>query len=309
MSVDPRIYVSLRELMALRVRARQFSFLPRQPIASVLSGRHASRLRGRGLSFEELRRYRLGDDIRTMDWRVTQRTGKPHVRVHTEEKERQVYLCVDQRSSMFFGSQERLKSVTAAQVAALAVWRVLADNDRVGALVFNDTEHTVLRPQRSQSQVVQILGKVAELNNRLEASAPLAGAASQLNHTLNELHRLNSHDGLIILISDWYGYNDETFALCRKLSQHNDLVNILVQDPLEQSLSDMGQFVASNGTLQLEVDPAAEQLGAAYAAAHRNKVSVLQQELRRLKAPLLPIDTCSPVTEQLMRALGHAGGV
>ena len=102
---DDCIYASLKALVALQHQASGFSFLPKQPVHSILSGRHTSRLRGRGLNFEELRHYRSGDDIRTMDWKVTNRTGKPHVRVYTEEKERPVLLVVDQRISMFFGSQ------------------------------------------------------------------------------------------------------------------------------------------------------------------------------------------------------------
>ncbi len=106
---DNNIYVDLKDLVALQYQATGFSFLPRQPVHSILSGRHGSRLRGRGLDFEELRHYRTGDDIRTMDWKVTNRTGKPHVRVFTEERERPVLLLIDQRTNMFFGSQVNMK--------------------------------------------------------------------------------------------------------------------------------------------------------------------------------------------------------
>lgn len=100
----PGVYADLAELARLKFRTRGFSFLPRQPVHSILAGRHASRLRGRGLNFEEIRRYLPGDDIRNMDWRVTARTRQPHVRVYTEERDRPVLLVVDQRQSMFFGS-------------------------------------------------------------------------------------------------------------------------------------------------------------------------------------------------------------
>jgi DNA polymerase III delta prime subunit len=99
---------------------RGFSFLLRQPVYSILAGRHASRLRGRGLNFEEIRRYLPGDDIRNMDWRVTARTRRPHVRVYTEERDRPLLLVIDQRQSMFFGSRRAMKSVVAAEAAALA---------------------------------------------------------------------------------------------------------------------------------------------------------------------------------------------
>ncbi len=117
------VYVTLDDLIRLQYRARGFSFLPRQPIHSLLTGKHASRMRGRGLNFEEIRGYLPGDDVRTIDWKVTARTRKPHVRVFTEERDRSAILVVDQRLSMFFGSKVSMKSVTAAVAAALGAWR------------------------------------------------------------------------------------------------------------------------------------------------------------------------------------------
>jgi len=98
-------YVAVADLVALEAAARDFTLLPRQPVHSLLSGRHGSRVRGRGLAFEELRQYLPGDDIRTMDWRVTARTGSPFVRVYTEEKDRPALFVVDQRISMFFAGR------------------------------------------------------------------------------------------------------------------------------------------------------------------------------------------------------------
>ncbi|MEZ5858576.1 MAG: DUF58 domain-containing protein [Geminicoccaceae bacterium] len=119
---DPRVRVTLGHLRSLEGRARGLTFLPRQPARSVLNGRHASRLRGRGLNFEELRDYLPGDDVRAIDWKVTARTGRPHVRVMTEERDRPALIVVDQRMSMFFGSRLNMKSVTAAEAAALAAF-------------------------------------------------------------------------------------------------------------------------------------------------------------------------------------------
>jgi len=139
-SPAPGVYADLDELIRMQFRVRDFSFQPRQPVTSVLSGRSASRLLGRGLNFEELRGYLPGDDIRHMDWKVTARTRTPHVRVYAEDKDRTVLLLVDQRQNMFFGTRDRLKSVTAAELAALSAWRTIDSGDRVGAIVFNDTE-------------------------------------------------------------------------------------------------------------------------------------------------------------------------
>ena len=121
---DARIYADLDALIRLQFEAQGFSFLPRQPIHSVLYGRHASRLRGRGLDFEEIRAYLPGDDIRGMDWRVTARTGKPHVRVYTEERDRTVWLLVDQgrvsQADKIAGREPVYLSVADAALRAIA---------------------------------------------------------------------------------------------------------------------------------------------------------------------------------------------
>ena len=128
------VYADLRSLVQLQFKARGFSYLPRQPVHSVLTGRHSSRVRGRGLDFDEIRRYLAGDDIRTIDWKVTARTRKPHVRVYTEERDRPQLYVIDQRLSMFFASRGRMKSVVAAELAALGAWRAMAVGDRAGGV-------------------------------------------------------------------------------------------------------------------------------------------------------------------------------
>ncbi len=128
---DPRVHVSLAGLRALEGRARTLSFAPRQPARSAMNGRHASRLRGRGLTFEELR---PGDDVRAIDWKTTARAGEPFVRVTTEERDRPALIVVDQRMSMFFGSVLNMKAVTAAEAAALAAFRIRDQGDRVGGI-------------------------------------------------------------------------------------------------------------------------------------------------------------------------------
>jgi uncharacterized protein (DUF58 family) len=113
-SAVPGVYVDLRQLIRLERRGRKVSFLPRQPVHSLLSGRYASRMRGRGLNFEEIRDYRSGDDVRSIDWKVTARLQKPHIRVFNDERDRQGLLLVAPRLSLFFGSRLAMKSVTAA---------------------------------------------------------------------------------------------------------------------------------------------------------------------------------------------------
>ncbi|HEY6130551.1 MAG TPA: DUF58 domain-containing protein, partial [Halioglobus sp.] len=141
-------YVQLNELIALRFPAQQIKLGRRKRALNSLAGPIKSNFRGRGIDFEEVRSYQPGDDIRTIDWRVTARTGSAHTKLFREERERPVMVVIDQRGSMFFGSTHCFKSVLAAQLASLLAWSALHGGDRVGGLVFNDEGHQEIRPRR-----------------------------------------------------------------------------------------------------------------------------------------------------------------
>ena len=157
------VYAELADLIALRYGARNLQIGKRKRALSVLAGPNKSNFRGRGIDFEEVRGYQPGDDIRTIDWRVTARTGSAHTKLFREERERPVLLVVDQRNSMFFGSQHCFKSVLAAQLASLLAWSALNNGDRVGGLVFNDNQHREFRPRRSRNRI----GKWSGYNHRV----------------------------------------------------------------------------------------------------------------------------------------------
>jgi len=306
---DTRIYASLKELVALQYQASGFSFLPKQPVHSILSGRHSSRLRGRGLNFEELRHYRAGDDIRTMDWKVTNRTRKPHVRVFTEERERPVLLLVDQRINMFFGSKLKLKSVIAAELTALSAWRVLSVGDRVGALIFNDHEIIETRPHRSRKTVMQILHNVLTLNHKLSADYPDTQNDLMLNKALKETERLSGHDYLIVIISDLSGWDGETVKRIKRLGRHNDVMVSLVFDPLEKTLPDSSKLVLSDGQMQIQVDAASQGLGEQFTEHFESGVEHLQSELNKHGIPVIPMNTTETVLDQIRKAIGERRGV
>lgn len=298
------VYVSLEELVALQYRAKGFSFLPRQPIHSLLAGRHASRLRGRGLNFEEIRRYLPGDDIRQIDWKVTVRTGKTHSRVYTEERERSVILLVDQRVSMFFGSVRNMKSVTAAEAAAIAAWRVLAQKDRVGALVFNDSTISEIRPQRSRSAVMQILGEIARQNHALSIDGANHSNPAIFNEALRRCARLAKHDCLVCLISDCFGADQESQHLFTNIGQHNDALVAFVHDPLELELPDAGPLVFGDGSRQLEVNTNDGGLRERYRSTFEAFRAKGRRFLLQREMPVIPIRTDVGIADQLRSQLG-----
>ena len=297
-----RAFVSLDELLRLKHRAKGFSFLPRQPVHSLLIGRHASRLRGRGLNFEELRHYFEGDDTRSIDWRATARLGSPHVRVYSEERDRPVLLLVDQRSSMFFGSRHCMKSVAAAEAAALAAWRVTSLGDRIGAVVFGDERIVEIKPQGRDAGAIRVLSEVVRQNRLL--GAPGDGAPGQLDEALRRAARSATHDWLVCLISDAAGAGEDTARLVTRLCAHNDVLSIYVHDPLEHDLPDVGQAVFASGAGQIEVDSSARDLRRRFAAEHAAWRAGLADLSRRREIPVLPIATDRDVATQLRELIG-----
>ena len=299
----PGVYANLDDLIRIQFKARDFSFLPRQPVTSILSGRYASRLRGRGLNFEELRRYMPGDDIRTMDWKVTARTRSPHVRVYTEEKDRSVVLIVDQRINMFFGTRDKLKSVTAAEAAALGVWRALDVGDRAGAVVFNDTELVDVRPQRSQNTAMSILGTIVKMNHALHADTTVEPNPAMLNQALEAALQLITHDTLVVMISDFFGVDEQTERLTAQMAEHNDVLALLVHDPIRLKPA-VQNLTVSDGSRQMEIDFADKRVREKVSGDYEDEQMHITQFLRKLAAPLLMISNEGDVVDQVRRLLG-----
>jgi len=296
------VYVELDELVELRHALRHTSLLPRQPVNSLLAGRRASKLRGRGLDFDELRAYVAGDDVRRIDWRVTARTGKPYVRSYKEERDRPVLLLVDQRRGMFFGSQLAFKSVVAARLAALVAWRVSAVGDRIGALVVGESERWSLEPARSQANVFRLLERLVQAGRALPA--PKAAEDDAFGAAIRELSRVAPHDALVVLISDLRGVSPDAAATLANIRRHNDLLVAWVVDPLECALPDVGLAAVTDGDVKLSLPTADRELRESFArafAADRERVAEL---CASAGAPYFELRTDRPVIDQVQEVFG-----
>jgi len=303
---DPRVHVDATQLRRLGAQSRALSLLPRQPAQSVLNGRHASRLRGRGLNFEELRNYLPGDDVRSIDWKVTARTGEPHVRVYTEERDRPALLLVDQRMSMFFGSQVYMKSVIAAEAAAIAAHRVLAQSDRVGGIVFGDDAIAEHLPQRRQATLHRLLGSIAKANALLHAGHQTAVPIA-LNDVLRAAVRIAKTNTLVGIFSDFDGLDSQSEKLLQRLAQANDLILFHVADPAASALPGNLRMAISDGDVQADLDTSHAGTRARVDAALRGRLDNLYDWSRKYGFPLVPLTTQLPALDQLMRLFGHTG--
>ncbi len=218
----------------------------RNHIRSVMSGSHVSRMRGRGMEFDEVRVYQPGDDVGSIDWKVTARKGTTHIKLYREERERPVLICLDYRKSMFFATRGCLKAVQATQAAALLAWHGIQHGDRLGGLLFSDSEHFELKPKRGRMGVLQFLhrcchAKAWEKHQQAEA------VAHNFADTTRRLRQVSKPGSLIYLLSDFRGLNQQAVEDLIQLARHNDVVLISVYDGLERQFPAAGRYPVFDG--------------------------------------------------------------
>ena len=196
------------------------------------SGTHHSNQRGRGMEFLESRHYQPGDDIRSIDWRVTARTGKTHTKVFAEEREQPVFVLCDQSPYMFFGSQVRFKSVQATNLASLIAWSCLKQGDRFGGeIIGNDGNSKLFKLSRNRSQMLQFIEQMTDLNRALNKQQ--AADYSVLTSKLQQLKYLLPPGSRLYVISDLFAYTPEALNALAQLSAHTQITLFAINDPLE----------------------------------------------------------------------------
>jgi len=241
--------VSVDDLIALR-GVKLPTRTARHPAHAQYSGNRASRLRGRGVDFAEVRLYQPGDDVRSIDWRVTARKAKPHTKVYREERERPTLIVVDQSRAMFFGSRVRMKSVAAAECAALLAWHAVDGGDRVGGVVFGESGEYAFKPLRSARAVVRLLGRIASSNGALLDTVARPRESRRLPRVLTHLARVAGNGHRIYLISDFDDFDADDELQVRRLARHSSLVLIHVSDPLERELPPPDRYAVTDGAVR-----------------------------------------------------------
>ncbi|MBO9329258.1 MoxR protein [Achromobacter sp. HZ01] len=299
------VHPPLAELVALEGAVAGLSFLARQPLSSVLAGLHSSRLRGRGLDFAELRRYVAGDDLRQLDLRASLRYGKPYVRAYTEERDRPTLVLADQRMNMYFGSVRAFKCAVGARLSAAAAWMALRAGDRVGGIVFDDEGQRGVKPLRSRDRVRGFLAEIVRANRGLSAERPGPPRPEGLNAALRAALAQAPHDCLVCIVSDFAGADDETLRRLRQLAAHNDVIAVLVFDPMAQNIPRRGRLLVTQGELQLEIAVGRQRERQPLADFFSGRLREVADLLRRSRVPLLTIDTAQDELMQLRRELGR----
>ncbi len=299
-------YTQLNQLIQLHLCAKDFNLFARRKSDSLLAGPNRTNFRGRGVDFEEVRIYQPGDDIRTIDWRVTARTQKPHTKLYREERERPVLIVVDQRRSMFFGSQVAFKSVVAAEVASILAWAALFRSDRIGGLIFNDHSHDEIRPKRSKQTVLQLLNTVDQYNHKLNREQ-LPVNANAFTDITEYLRRVAKPGCAIFLVSDFEGINADAQKHLYHLSKHCDVHAIFVFDQMERNLPKPGQYTVTDGQQRFRLYTGQKSLRENYQKRFQHKLATLQDSLGRLSIPVIPLATHESVSETLQLYFGKRG--
>ncbi|MBT3507118.1 MAG: DUF58 domain-containing protein [Methylococcales bacterium] len=253
---DERIQIQFNNLIRLSAGARQVN-LDHSTIKSKQSGGYLSSTKGRGMEFDEARLYQPGDDIRSIDWRVTARTGKPYTKLFREERERPVFLSVDLRPSMFFATRGVFKSVQAARLASLLAWSALRQGDRIGGQIFTHQTQREIKPQNGRQAVLRLFHELIRAEK--EHSQPAQTSQQTLAHTLMRLCRHVKPGSLVYLISDFRGLDASCEPHLSQLAKHCDVVLIMVSDPLESTLPKNGHYRFTDGFTDVTLNTANPQ--------------------------------------------------
>lgn len=252
--------IELAELMRLKPAGESLK-IGALRVRAVDAGGHLSRLKGRGVEFDESRPYQPGDDLRTMDWKVTARTGKPHTKVFREERDRPVILWLDLRRPMLFATRGVFKAVRAAQTAALVAWSAVANGDRLGGLIFSDREHVELRPRLGRRAALRVLRVISDT---AFWDAPHAAAAADQPHSLERLTRVARPGSQIFLLSDFRALDNSFERHLRQVARHSDVSLVHFHDPVERGLPPPGRYRVLAGNRSVAIDTGAAAQRRAY---------------------------------------------
>lgn len=296
------------DLIGLRFQARlQLSSHKRS--LSALAGPYRASFRGRGMDFEEVRAYQAGDDVRSIDWRVTARTGEAHTKLFREERERPVFIVTDQRPSLFFGSRVCFKSVLAAEVAGLLAWSALRQNDRVGGLVLGPQQVNEIRPKRSKSSVLRLLHCIHEQNNKLAERENLSAVASSLSIGLEDTRRLNKPGSAIFIISDFHDFDERSNKQLFQLAKHNEVTAFMIFDLLEAQLPPAGRYEVTDGQRKGLLNTAGKHTRGHYQQAFQQRHQQLRDLLAKSGVPLVSLQTGCNALAELLKYYSYQRGV
>jgi len=271
---------------------------------SSAGGPYLSAFKGRGMEFDEVRPYEPGDDIRTLDWKVTARTGTPHTKLFREERERPVVLCLDLRRPMFFATRGAFKAVAGAYLATLLGWNANRGGDRVGAVLFDDTDHMEVQPQRGRAAVLHFI-------ERLTAHPswqhwPRQGFRPEaLAESLRRLRNVCRPGSTVFVLSDFRGLDGAAEQQLVGIGRHTDAMLVHLHDPLEAELPPPGRYRVTDGTREVQLETGGDARAGAYRQRFEAHSADVARAARKAGMRYLRVSTAEDPVNALAAGLGR----
>jgi hypothetical protein len=295
------VNLALKELMYYKAKAQLLELAPKVKIKNRLTGQYLAPHKGRGMEFAEVRHYQQGDDIRSIDWRVTARTGETHTKLFQEEKERPVFVFTDFSNSMLFGSKLLLKSIQAAHVSALVAWSACQRGDRIGGIVFNHHGHLELKPSAREKAVLKLCHNLCD-SHRQALDHIDQPTTSHFSDNLKRLNHLAKPGSLVYLVSDFSALDDASFKQLEILSRHCELIGCHISDPFEHQLPAFKQTVtvSTNGS-EFALPLMDKGFRDSFAQTAEHAFTTSMERLTKSGLSLISFDAASPLELQLVR--------
>ncbi len=274
-------------------KIRRIEITTRSMVRETFAGRYESVFRGRGMEFDEVREYQPGDDIRTIDWNVTARTGMLHVKKFIEERELSVLIAFDASGSFDFGTRYRFKRELAAEVGAVLAFSASRNNDRVGLLVFTDEVETFVPPRKGSKHVLRIIREILEFKPQRKGT--------NISRALEYAMRLLRRHSVIFTISDFRDNNYES-ALTIANRKH-DVVAITITDPHEVEIEPLGLIEVEDSETggRVILDFRDKRFTRDFRRINLEKIEERHQIFKRAKVDHIDLRTDSDYVEPLIR--------
>ena len=273
-------------------QVRRIEISTRGLVNEVFSGEYHSVFKGRGMNFAEVRKYQYGDDIRSIDWNVTARTGSPFVKVFEEERELTVMLVVDVSASGDFGTRERLKGEVAVEICALLAFSAIKNNDKVGLIIFSDRIEKFVPPRKGRRHVLRVLREL--LYHRPE------GRGTDITAALEYLTHVQRKKAVAFLVSD---FRDDGFDRALAIAgRRHDLIAVRVGDERERELPPLGLLELEDPETgeRVIVNTSNLEFRTAFGDHVERERVELDRTFRRSKVDVIDIETGRPYVKPLM---------
>ena len=275
-------------------KVRQIEIYTHRLVNDVMAGSYHSTFKGRGMEFEDVREYNPGDDVRSIDWNVTARTGVPFIKRFREERELTVMLMVDLSGSTDFGTQDQTKGELAAEICALLAFSAIKNNDRVGLLIFTDRVEKFIPPKKGKNHVLRVVREVLFFKPKYRGTS--VGAA--VEHVMKVLKRKS----VVFLLSDFLPASRLRRPLSA-LNNRHDLIAMRISDPREQELPAMGlvQFQDPETGEAIFVDTFDSNFRQQYARATASAAADVFQLFKQLKIDSVDLKTGQAYIESVVQ--------